>query len=675
MARQTKAEMLAGIHARALVDFDRSYSASRGERQQCLEDRRFANIPGATWEGNFKEQFENRPRLEVNKVYLSLQRIINEYRNNRITVDFVSKDGDDTDLADVCDGLYRADEADSTAQEAYDNAFDEGTAGGIGAWRLRPCYEDEEDPDDERQRIRIEPIFDADTSVYFDPDAKRQDKADAKWCAVLSSMTHAAYEAEYDDSPATWPKPTTSAAFDWCTPDVVYIAEFYRVDDVRETVHVFTDVDGKEVRHTDDELEDMAEQANPDVKLGRADMIELAIADLESAGVRKLRDKRCKRRVVRKYIMSGGKVVDDCGVIAGRNIPIIPFYGTRRFIDNIERCMGHVRLTKDAMRLYNMLVSKLAEIAASSQLRKPILTAEQIAGHQVMWAEDNLKNYPYLLLNPVTDAIGSPMPAAPIGFVEPMNVPEALAALIQLMNADIAELLGSQQQADKMVSNISGKAVEMIQQRLDMHAYIYMSNFAKAMKRSGEVWLSMAREIYVEKGRKMKSMGEQGDVSGVVLMADRLDKDGNLYTANDLTSAALDVAVDVGPSFSSKRDATVRALTGVLQMATDPMDQKILTSLIVMSMDGEGLREVRDYKRKELVSMGVLQPNDEERKAMAQQQGQPDAQTQLALAMAGREQAQAAKATAEVEETAANTAKLKAETLRTLDEIGQQPPA
>lgn len=673
MARQSKEERLQSIHRTALLEFGRTQSSLKGERQQCLNDRRFATVPGAQWEGTLQEQFANRPRFEVNKVYLSLLRILNEYRNNRISVDFVSKDGTDSDLADVCDGLYRADEADSCADEAYDNAFEEGTTGGFGAWRLRERYENEDDPDDERQRIRIEPIFDADTSVYFDLDAKRQDKSDAKWCIVLYSVTRQEYGAEHGDDPATWPKDQYSAMFDWYTPDVVYIAEYYRVEEKRETVHVFTGLDGKEERYTDDELEEMAEKAHPEFDLPRADMIELAIGDMKGAGTEKLREKRVKRRKVRKYIMSGGRVLEDCGYIAGRYIPIIPFYGTRRFIDNVERVQGHVRAAKDLLRLYNMLVSKLAEISASSQLKKPILTPDQIAGHQVMWAEDNLKNYPYLLINPVEDAAGNPMPAGALGYVEPMNIPEPLAALLQLLGADIAELLGSQQQGDKMVSNISGKAVEMIQQRLDMQAFIYMSNFAKAMKWCGVVWLSKAKDIYVEQGRRMKSLGEQGDASGVTLMQEKFNDKGELYQANDLTKAAFDVAVDVGPSFTSKRDATVRALTGVLQMASDPSDQKILTSLIMMNMEGEGLGDVREFKRKELVQMGVLQPNDEERKAMAEaaEQQQPDPNTVLALSMAEKEKAQADKYVAETAETVANTGKIEAETLETLSHIGE----
>ena len=144
-------------------------------------------------------------------------------------------------MADVCDGLYRADEKDSIANEAYDNAFEEAVGGGFGAWRLRADYEDHENDEDERQRILIEPIYDADSSVWFDLDAKRQDKADAKVCFVINSLTYDSYIEEYGDDPASWPKTVHQYEFDWLTPDVVYVAEYYRVEEVGETVRRLVD--------------------------------------------------------------------------------------------------------------------------------------------------------------------------------------------------------------------------------------------------------------------------------------------------------------------------------------------------------------------------------------------------------------------------------------------------
>ena len=223
MAR-TKEERLALIHQEAVREFEKIQTAMRDERLQCLQDRRFVSIAGAQWEGPLGIQFENKPRMEFNKIHLAVQRIIGEYRNNRVSVEFVSKDGSEyDDLADTCASLYRSDEQDSSANEAYDNAFEEAVCGGFGAFRLRTEYEDDEDDEDERQRIRIEPIFDADSSVFFDLNAKRQDKADAKSCYVLTAMTYDAYREEWGDDPASWPKQIHQRMFDWLTPDVVYV--------------------------------------------------------------------------------------------------------------------------------------------------------------------------------------------------------------------------------------------------------------------------------------------------------------------------------------------------------------------------------------------------------------------------------------------------------------------
>lgn len=659
MARKTKDEVLADIHAEALAEFDAIQSALKEERQQCLADRRFYSIAGAQWEGSLGEQFENRPKFEVNKIHLSVIRIFSEYRANKITVDFVAKDGAKNDaLADTCDGLYRADEQDSTADEAYDNAFEEAVGGGFGAWRLRTVYEDEEDPEDERQRIKIEPIFDADSSVFFDLQAKRQDKADARRCFVLTAMTPDAYEAEYQDSPTSWPKTIGQTEFDWATPDVVYIAEYYRVEEKTEVARVFRTLTGEEERYTSADFE--------------AD--ENLWATLEAVGSVEVRQKRYKTKRVRKYILSGGRVLEDAGYIAGRCIPIVPVYGKRWFVDNIERCMGHVRLAKDAQRLANMQRSKLGEISALSSIEKPIFVPEQVAGHQMMWAEDNLKDYPYLLVNPITDANGSMQAAGPIGYTKSPNVPPAMAALLQITEQDMRDVLGSPQEADKLVSGISGKAVEMIQQRLDMQTYIYVSNLAKAMKRSGEIWLSMARDIYAEEGRTMKAVTESGEAQQIELMRPATDDSGAVILENDLTGARLDVAVDVGPSSSSRKAATVRALTGMLQMTTDPEAAQVLQAMALMNMEGEGLADVRKYYRKKLVQSGVLEPTETEREEMAamMQNRQQDPNAVFLQAAAEEAVAKAAKARADVVETVSSAELKRAQTIETLSSIDMQ---
>jgi hypothetical protein len=656
MARPLKSERLQAVHTEALRRFDVIQAALKDERAQCVADRRFYSIAGGQWEGPLGEQFENKPRFEVNKCMLAVIRIFNEYRNNRITVDFRAKDGSDDQTADMLDGLYRADEADSGGQEALDNAFEEAVGGGFGAWRLRTVYEDEEDVDNERQRIVIEPIYDADSSVWFDLDAKRQDKADAKFAFVVYSRTPASYTEEFGDDPASWPKTVdgTSYDFDWCTPDVVYIAEYYVCEEERGYVSFWRTVTGEEERYTDEDF----------------DADETLEETLLAVGSEEVRRRKIERKRVRKYILNGNRVLEDCGYIAGRCIPIIPVYGKRWFVDNIERCMGHVRLAKDSQRLKNMQLSRLGEISALSPLEKPIFVPEQVAGLDWLWAEDNIVNRPYLLVNPVTGPNGEVQPTGPIGYTKPPAVPPAMAALLQITETDMADILGSQQGAEKVVSNISGKAVELIQQRLDMQTFIYMSNMAKAVRRCGEVWLSMAKECYAESGRVLKTVGPQGETEPVEMMRPVLVEGAQTYE-NDLTKAKFDVTVDVGPSFTSRRDATVRAVSGMLQFITDPQDAQVMQGVALMNMDGEGLEDARRYFRRKLVAMGVVKPTEKEiaeAQAAAAQAAQqpPSAQDQYLAAEAGKADAQAAQARANTVKTIADAGLSEAKTIETL---------
>jgi hypothetical protein len=71
-----------------------------------------------------------------------------------------------------------------------------------------------------------------------------------------------------------------------------------------------------------------------------------------------------------------------------------------------------------------------------------------------------------------------------------------------------------------------------------MQSFIYMTNMAKAMRRCGEIWLSMAKDIYVEEGRKMKSVDQMDQVASIELMKPMIDAEtGELVYENDLSQA------------------------------------------------------------------------------------------------------------------------------------------
>lgn len=654
---KTKEQRHAEIHAQATAQFDDIISVCQEEREECLNDRRFVHVRGATWEGALGEQFANRPQLETNESHLAVLRIVNEYRNNRIAADFVSRTGDDSDeLADLCDGLYRADELDSTAEEAYDNAFSEGVAGGMGAWRLRTEYEDEYDEDNDYQRIRFEPIYDADTCVFFDSNAKRYDKSDAKHCFVLTGMTRDAYKDKYDDDPDSWDNQvTTNYSFDWCDADLVYVAEYYVCEDKFEVVHKYRTITGNIIKIADAELDDEKK------------------ADFAEVGTIPISNKPVKRRRVHKYVMSGGGVLSDDGLLAGEFIPIVPFYGKRVFIDGIERISGHVRQVKDMVRLRNMQISVIAERAADGGESTPIFTPEQTAGHEIAWAEKAINRPPYLNINPIENADGNDLPSGPVGYTQPPAVSPAEAALLEVTKQELADLLGNQQGGDEINANVSGYAVELVQNRLDMQSFIYMSNFAKSVKRCAAIWLSMARVIYADEGRKMKVVDKQDDPDHIEV-GKRVLVDGRPEVEADIAKARFDVAVDVGPASQTKRQAIIKALTELLGIIVDPSDQKVISATILRNMEGEGLASVREHFRKQLVQMGVEEPTeqDKEEQAEAQEAQQPDPNVIYLQSEAEKNKAQTGKAVADTEKAIAETEKTRAQTAETLAGIGRQ---
>jgi hypothetical protein len=249
-----------------------------------------------------------------------------------------------------------------------------------------------------------------------------------------------------------------------------------------------------------------------------------------------------------------------------------------------------------------------------------------------------------------------------------------MAALLQITETDMQDILGNPAGADKMVSNISGKAVEMIQARVDGQAFIYMSNFAKGMKRCGEIWLSMAKDIYTEDKRKMKTIAPTGEAGMVELMQPTIDQEtGEVVMANDLTSATFDVIADVGPSSSTKRQATVRALTGMLQITQDPETAQVITAMAMMNMEGEGISDANSYFRKKLLRMGVVKPTDmEAEELMAEMQGKPQDPNAMYLQAAAEEAtAKAAKARADTVETVASAELKRAQTLETLGKVDE----
>jgi hypothetical protein len=167
-------------------------------------------------------------------------------------------------------------------------------------------------------------------------------------------------------------------------------------------------------------------------------------------------------------------------------------------------------------------------------------------------------------------------------------------------------------------------------------------------------------------------MSEDGEASFKEINKPKRGAKGELLEGVDLERAKFDVYADVGPSSQSARQATVRALTGMMTMTQDPEDLKILLSLALMNLEGEGMGDVRRFYRKRLLAMGAVEPTEEERAEMeaAAQNAKPDPQAAFLESEAEKNLAQAQKYAAETRHTVAETAKTEAETIEIMRDVG-----
>lgn len=634
------AETLHKRHEQIMLRFDRAHSSQKEVRSKCIEATRFARVPGGQWEGataagsEVKEHFKKYPKFEINKISNELNRIISEYRNNRITVKFRPGDKEASEeLANKLNGLFRADYEETDGGEACDNAFDDAATGGFGCFRLTTNLVNELEPMDERQRICLEPIYDPARSVWFDPDAKKYDKSDAEWAFCMYSLSVDKYKTEYNKDPATLDSRVERAwNYDWFDKDIVYIAKYYEVK--KESVDVIS----------------FRNPFTNEAVTYDSDQLQLVQDDLEDIGFIEEARRTIKRKRVYVSVIDGDGFLEKAQRIPGDHIPLIPVYGKRWFIDDIERVEGHIAKAMDAQRLYNLQVSMLADSATQDTGSIPIVGKSQIKKLEKYWETRNKDRPAFLPLNEIVDKQGNIIaPPTPIGYTQPQPLNQAMAALLQQTSSDIQEVTGSSQAMQQMPSNIAKETVNNLMHRSDMSSFIYLDNMAKSLKRTGEVWLSMAREVYGS-DREVRIINDDGtDDIALMSVAIKDKQTGQVVAMNDLSTGRYDVTVDVGPSYTARRDATVSVLTNLLvgMLPQDPM-RVVVQGIILDNMDGEGLDEFKEYNRKQLLTEGVVKPRNAEEAqvvAKAQQQAQqPNAELVAAQGVLMQGQAEVQKA-------------------------------
>ena len=585
-----------------------AYSESREDE---LDDLRFmAGSPDNQWQwpqdvlatrGSVQGQTVNaRPCLTINKLPQHVRQVTNEQRQNRPSGKVIPvNDQADVEVAEVLDGIVRHIEYMSDADVAYDTACENQVTYGEGYVRILTeyCYEDSFDQDIKIARIRNS------FSVYMDPLIQDPCGSDAEWCFITEDVMKEDYQRLYPNA-----APLSSIMVQgigdqdisqWITEDTIRIAEYFYIDHVTDTLYLYP--------------------GNQSVfKNSREDKT------LRAMGLQPLRERQVDRKRIMWMKTNGFEVLEE-REWAGKWIPVIRVVGNEFQVDGRIFISGIVRNAKDAQRMYNYWTSQEAEMLALAPKAPFIGYGGQFEGYEYQWKTANTQNWPYLEVNPdVTDGSGSILPlpqrAAP---------PLPQTGLIQAKmgaSEDIKTTTGQYDAALGQVSNErSGKAIMARERQADVGTYHYVDNLARAVRYVTRQLVDLIPKIY-DTQRIARIIGIDGETNMVKIDPAQAEPVKKIVDQTGVVIEKIynpsvgryDVAVTTGPSYLTKRQEAMDAMSQILQ--GNPQLWAVAGDLFVKNMDWPGAQEMAARIRKTIDPKLLADADNDPALQAAQQQ-------------------------------------------------------
>jgi len=608
---------------------DKWYNGNTVTRERGADDLVFYWV--TQWDDNLLGETQLQFRGEFNILRKAGRQIISDLRSNPVQVDFEPTISGRDDTSDLLDGMYRSDDRVNTTQEAYDTASMECVACGVGAWELHTEWKTNR-IGDKRQVIRRRPLNEANNNVFWDSNAKLMDKSDAAGVSILTPYTKDGYKDlvheltgrdtdDVDVGISSFKTPEESYSFPWAAgnQDHIYVTTFYHREKVKDKVIELYDPMGQEMTLLESDLKDRMDELIEDGYTIDDD------------------SKEIERWEVTKYIASGAEILKTY-TIAGQHIPVVPQYGEHAFIEGEEHWEGITRLAKDPSRLRNFAMSYLADIFSRSPRPKPIFFAGQIGQFKSMYEESGSENnLPYYLLEE-KDANGQPYPLGPVGQMPEQTVPQSLMAIIDQSRLAVEDVANPGIPQDIADTDLSGKAVSLMQNRLDQQSLVYQQNRKHALRRDAEIYASMASVINDCPCEVTLTMADGSRKKCNMMEAYTDEKTGETLVRNDLTNLEFDVFADIGTPYASQKEQTLERLGAMsTQVAqTDPQMANMLVLEQLAMIDGVDMKNIRKYSKKQQIITGYRDPETEEETQWLQeskQSQQPDANSIAAQAM------------------------------------------
>ncbi len=556
----------------AIKRFERASSAEAINRKNAVDDLKFKQ--GDQWPPDIRSQrtIEKRPCLTINKMKTFVHQITNDQRQNRPAIN-VSPIGDksDPDTAKMLKGLIRQIERQSNADIAYDTGFENAVSNGWGYWRVLTDYEGDDTFDQVIKIGRIRNPF----RVYLDPDSQEPDGSDADWCFVSDLITREEFKEQYPDKQAMeWQAQGLGDEYrDWNTETHVRIADyFYFESDTKTLVRL----ENGHIGYKDELTQELQDQ----IKLNPNFVTKERDVEVEHI---------CWDTITANQVL-------DHKDWAGKWIPIVKVIGDETDVEGKVTLAGIIRDAKDSQRMYNFWVTSETELIALAPKAPWIMEEGQVDGHEKRWQEANTKSQPYLLYKGTNIAGKQPPAPQRQQFAgPPAGVVQAKISAAQDMQATTGIRFDATLQ--ERTYDESGKALRELKRVGDLGNFHYVDNLSRSLRHTGRILIDLIPKIY-DTPRAITILREDDSEEQVQIdpsqpqAAQKQDINGRIKKIYNPKVGEYEVAVNVGPSFATKR---AEAADSMLQfMKAVPNAAPIIGDLIAKNMDWPGADEIAE---------------------------------------------------------------------------------
>lgn len=559
-----------------------AYNSDKHNRDTAAAALRF--LAGDQWPEFARAARANRPMLTINKLPQFLHQVTNDIRKNAPVIKVTPVGaGADPVLAEIFDGLISDIQYRSSAKHIYATGGYHAAACGLGHWRVKTCYQDDDTFD---QEIKIE-LIPYPLSVYWDSAAVKQDRSDAMWCIVIDIVPRSTFELKYPGAKVTSVAevrtPSYSTGIFWQTSDYVLVAEYWVKVPVKRTLMAFES--GATVDTTD--------------------LNAMHLFQLQQMHGPVVRKREANSYRVEQSIVSGSEVLSGPNVWPGRFIPIVPVIGTEIPLERQIIRKGLIHDAMDAQQLYNFYRSAAAEHIALAPKSPYLVTDQMIGKHKNDWNTLHSANKPFIRYTPDPAATGQSGKPERIAAPEP---PQALWREAQIATDDLKATTGIYDaQMGAQSNETSGVAIKRREAQGETANFHYQDNLSLSIEHTGRILVDLIPKIY-DNERVIRLMSESGEAQMVAINHQLYDDTGQAVLLNDLSSGRYDVRVTIGPSYQTKRLEAASAVIELMQ-AVGPNLAPMIAPLAVRNMDIPDAEEAAAVLERAVGGMMPPDPN------------------------------------------------------------------